>query len=283
MTAFINRLAELDFLDHTLRSPDQVERYLGLETLTALPKMTDDNNRALRESFQSLRTAVMLAARGEGSHVLMVTSAVPEEGKTTVAFNLAKVLATGGSRVLLIDADLRKPRLHRMIKAKNVRGLTSVVLGERTASEVIHSFPNISNLDLITSGPLPPNPPELFGKASYKQLLDEARENYDWILIDTPPVASVTDPVICARLAELVVLVVQYGSTRRQVVREAIRLLGRTGTHIAGVLLNQVDIERDHYYYAGYYSYTRYGYYGDQVPPKAKTSSASQPKTGKAG
>ncbi len=273
----------LDFLDHTLRSPDQVERYLGLETLTALPKMKGDDTRALRESFQSLRTAVMLAARGEGSHVLMVTSAVPSEGKTTVAFNLAKVLATGGSRVLLIDADLRKPRLHRMIKAKNVRGLTSVVLGERTASEVIHSFPNVTDLDLITSGPLPPNPPELFGKQSFRQLLDEARKNYDWILIDTPPVASVTDPVICARLSELVVLVVQYGSTRRQIVREAIRLLNRTGTRIAGVVLNQVDIEHDHYYYAGYYSYTRYGYYGDQVPPKATTTSASKPKTDKAG
>jgi capsular exopolysaccharide synthesis family protein len=261
----------LDFLDHTLRSPDQVERYLGLETLTALPKLKGDDTRAMRESFQSLRTAVMLAARGEESHVLMITSAVPSEGKTTVAFNLAKVLATGGAKVLLIDADLRKPRLHRMIKAKNVRGLTSVVLGERSASEVIHSFPDIANLDLITSG-----------KQSYRQLLDEAKNNYDWILIDTPPVASVTDPVICARLSELVVLVVQYGSTRRQIVREAIRLLGRTGVHIAGALLNQVDIERDHYYYAGYYSYTRYGYYGDQVPPKTTSSSAAKP-TGKAG
>jgi Mrp family chromosome partitioning ATPase len=95
-------------------------------------------------------------------------------------------------------------------------------------------------------------------------------------------VASVTDPVICARLAELVVLVVQYGSTRRQIVREAIRLLNRTGTRIAGALLNKVDIERDHYYYSGYYSYTRYGYYGDQVPPKTKTTSAAKP-TDKAG
>ena len=101
--------------------------------------MTEENARVLRESFQSLRTAVMLAARGEGCHVLMVTSAVPEEGKTTVAFNLAKTLATGGSRVLLIDADLRKPRLHRMIKAKNVRGLTSVVLGERELAERIRT------------------------------------------------------------------------------------------------------------------------------------------------
>jgi capsular exopolysaccharide synthesis family protein len=135
---------------------------------------------------------------------------------------------------------------------------------------------------LITSGPLPPNPPELFGKQTFRALLDEAREIYDWILIDTSPVASGTAPVICARLAELVVLVVQYGSTRRQIVREAIRLLNRTGTRIAGVLLNKVDIERDHYYYTGYYSYTRYGYYGDQVPPKVTKSSAAKP-TDKAG
>jgi succinoglycan biosynthesis transport protein ExoP len=272
----------LDFLDHTLRSPDQVESYLGLETLSVLPKMTDDNAWVLREAFQTLRTAIMLAARGEGSHSVMVTSAAPEEGKTTVAFNLAKVLATGGSKVLLIDADLRKPRLHRMIKAKNVRGLTSVVLGERSASEVIHSFPNVANLDLITSGPLPPNPPELFGKQTFRQLLDEAQATYDWVLIDTPPVAMVTDPVICARLVDLAVLVVQYGSTKRQVVREMVQLLNRTGTHIAGILLNQVDVEHDHYYYSGYYSYTRYGYYSDHASP-TKTKKAAAEPTEKAG
>jgi capsular exopolysaccharide synthesis family protein len=195
----------------------------------------------------------------------MVTSAVPQEGKTTAVFNLARTLATGGSRVLLIDADLRRPRLHRVIEAKNVRGLTSVVLGERALDEVIHDVADVPNLDLVTSGPLPPNPPELFGKASFRDLLEHARADYDWVLIDTAPVASVTDPVICAGLAELTLLVVQYGSTKRQVVREAIRLLSRTGTHIAGVLLNRVDFEHDHYYYSGYYAYSRYGYYGDRV------------------
>ncbi len=272
----------LDYLDHTLRSPDHVERYVGIEMLTALPKMTDDNSHALRESFQSLRTAVMLAARGEGCHTVMVTSAVPSEGKTTVAYNLAKALAVGGSRVLLIDADLRKPRLHRMIKAKNITGLTSVVLGERTASEVIHHVPNISNLELITSGPLPPNPPELFGKQSFSKLLDEARAVYDWVLLDTPPVASVTDPVICASSADLTLMVALYGSTRRQIVREAVRLLGRTGTRIAGAVLNQVDVERDPYYYGGYYSYTRYGYYGDVAPAQSGAHKAVEPH-GKAG
>jgi len=272
----------LDYLDHTLRSPDHVERYVGVEMLTALPKMTDDNSHALRESFQSLRTAVMLAARGEGCHTVMVTSAVPAEGKTTVAYNLAKALAVGGSRVLLIDADLRKPRLHRMINAKNITGLTSVVLGERTTSEVIHHVSNISNLEVITSGPLPPNPPELFGKQSFDRLLDEARVVYDWILLDTPPVASVTDPVICAGSAEIALLVVQYGSTKREIVREAVRLLGRTGTHLAGAILNKVEVDRDPYYYSGYYSYARYGYYGDAPPVQSGAHEDVKPE-GKAG
>ena len=273
----------LDYLDHTLRTPDQVERFIGLEVLAALPRMTDESVRVLREAFQALRTAVMLAARGDGCHVLMVTSAVPEEGKTTVAFNLAKVLATGGARVLLIDADLRKPRIHRLIKAKNVRGLTSVVLGERSASEVIHTVPDVPNLELITSGPLPPNPPELFGKETFRRLLDEARESYDWVVLDTPPVASVTDPVICSGVVDLVVMVISYGSTRRQIVREAVRLLARTGTRLAGGVLNKVDIERDHYYYSGYYSYTKYGYYGDAPPPTKTTIAAAERATGKVG
>jgi capsular exopolysaccharide synthesis family protein len=237
--------------------------------------MNEENKRVLRESFQSLRTAVMLAARGDECHVVMVTSAVPDEGKTTAAFNLAKVFATAGSKVLLIDADLRKPRLHRMINAKNVRGLTSVVLGERTASEVIHRMPNLPNLDLMTSGPLPPNPPELFGKLTFNRLLEEARGVYDWVFIDTPPVAMVTDPVICAGSAEITLLVVQYGSTKREVVRETVRMLGRTGTHVAGVLLNKVDIEHDQYYYSGYYSYTRYGYYGDAPPDTSSAHTAT--------
>jgi capsular exopolysaccharide synthesis family protein len=262
----------LDYLDQTIRTPDHIERYLALETLTALPKITEENARVLRESFQSLRTAVMLASRGDGCHVVQVTSTAPAEGKTTVAYNLAKVLASGGARVLLIDADLRKPRIHRIIKTKNVRGLTSVVLGERKATEVIHTVADVPNLEVITSGPLPPNPPELFGKLTFRGLIDEARESYDWVILDTPPIASVTDPVMCASSCDMVLLVVQYGNTRRGVIREAIKTLGRTNTPIAGAVLNQIDVERDHYYYSGYYNYYRYGYYGDDptAKPKAK-------------
>ena len=223
----------------------------------------------------------MLAARGDECHVVMVASALPEEGKTTTAFNLAKVFATSGSKVLLIDADLRKPRLHRMINAKNVRGLTSVVLGERTASEVIHRMPNLPDLDLMTSGPLPPNPPEVFGKLSFKKLLDEARGIYDWVLIDTPPVGMVTDAVICASSVEISVLVIQSASTKREIVRDAVRLLARTGTRIAGAVLNKVEMERDRHYYKAYYSYRRYGYYGDD--PEKKPDLPSDAPSSKAG
>jgi capsular exopolysaccharide synthesis family protein len=167
-----------------------------------------------------------------------------------------------------------------MIEAKNVTGLTSVVLGERSVPEVIHHVPDIPNLDLVTSGPLPPNPPELFSKQSFRRLLDEAGEVYDWVVIDTPPVASVTDPVICASLADLTLLVVEYGCTKRQVAREAVKLLARTGTRIAGAVLNLVDLERDPYYYGGYYAYTRYGYYGDA--PSGAHEAVKSRKAGKA-
>ena len=250
----------LDYIDQTIRTPNDVERYLGLEPLVAVPRYTEETSPMAREVYQSLRTAIMVAARDEGPQVVMITSATPKEGKTTTAYNLGKTLAATGSKVLVIDSDLRKPSFHRLIKAKNVRGLTSVVLGERDIPEVVHTLADLPSLDIITSGPLPPNPPELFSKSSFKAILDRAREKYEWIVLDTPPVASVTDAVICSQVADLTLLVVRYGFSKRKVIAEALRQLNRAGARIAGVALNAVDLERDHYYYSTYYSYYRYGY-----------------------
>jgi capsular exopolysaccharide synthesis family protein len=245
-------------MDQTLRTPEQVERHLGVEVLSTLPKLTAENGKIAIEAFQSLRTALMLASRGEGCQVLMITSAVPGEGKTTSAFELAKVFAGGGHKVLLLDADLRRPKLHKIAKLNNAIGLTSAVLGDCSTSDVVREVRGVKGLYLITSGPLPPNPPELFGKGSYKKLLEEARCQVDWVIIDTPPIASVTDPVICASEADLALLVIQYGEARRQVIRDALRKLSRSDVRLAGVLLNKVDLERDHYFYStyGYYRYT---------------------------
>ncbi len=251
----------LDYLDHTLRTPEQVERFVGLEALSLLPRLTEDNERLVRESFLTLRTALMMASRAEGCQIMMVTSAVPGEGKTTAVLELGKVLTTGGARVLLIDADLRKPRLHRLVSSANQVGLTSVVLGECGLEEALRQVKDVPGLRIVTSGPIPPNPPEMFGKPSFRALLDRVRGEYDWVVIDTPPVASVTDPVICAGLVDMALMVVQYGGPRRQIVQDAVRHLARTGVRIAGVLFNKVDLVREQYYYYSSYSYYRYGYY----------------------
>jgi len=260
----------LDYLDQTLRTPEQVERYLGVEALCAVPKSSEQNARVMLESYQSLRTAMLLAARDESSQVLIVGSATPGEGKTTIAYNLGKIMAKGGARVLVIDADLRKPRIHKVLQVKNLRGLTSMVLGERERADVIHAHAEVPNLDLITSGPLPPNPPELFGKSSFKAMLAEARQLYDWIIFDSPPVASVTDALICSRHADMFLLVVEYGGAKRKVIQNCIRQLRRAGTRIPGVVLNKVDVEHDHYYYSYYYSYYHYAYGDDSATPKKK-------------
>ena len=262
----------LDYLDQTIRTPEDVEKLLQLEVLTAVPRFKEGSTRVLRESFQSLRTALLLAARSEGCQIVMVTSATPAEGKTTVSFNLARVLASGGERVSLIDGDLRRPRLHRLVSSKNVRGLTSVVLGEREVRDVITALADVPNLDVVTSGPLPPNPPELFGKTSFTAMLEKVRQDYDWVVIDTPPVASVTDAVICSRVVDMCVFVVQYGGPKRQVVREGLKNLRRSGVRIPGAVINRVDVERSYYYYSSYYSSH---YYTSDPAPVAEPGTQS--------
>ncbi len=248
----------LDFLDQTIRSPDQAERVLGLEVLGLVPEMREGMDSAAREAVQTLRTAVMMASKSEGGQVLMITSAIPGEGKTTVASELAKTLTRAGSKVLLIDADLRKPRIHRLLKTKNTAGLTTVMLGEVDIETVKHHLNDPVGLDVITTGPLPPNPPELFAKPSFKKMLDQARSEYDWIVIDTPPIASVTDPVICAAHSDMAIMVVRYAGARHPIIRTALRQLSRSGVQIAGVLLNRFDLSRENSY--SQYSYYRYTY-----------------------
>ncbi len=249
----------LDYLDQSFRNPEAIERYTGLEVLAVVPAYDDEPGAAIREVYQSLRTALLFAARGEGAQVLMITSAGPGEGKSTTSRRLAETFAASGSRVLLVDADMRKPSVHRLLEADRKIGLTSVVLGKVSLEEAVVPVPGAGQLHVLPSGPLPPNPPEMFGKESFLALLREARSRYDWVILDLPPVISVTDPVVCSPLADMVLLVVQYGRLDRKVIVGALRQLARAGARVVGAVLNRVDLEREHYYadgyYAGYYHY----------------------------
>ncbi len=247
----------LDYMDQSFRSPEAVERHTGLEVFAVVPAYDDKPGPTIREVYQSLRTALLFASRGEGAQILMITSAGPGEGKSTTARWLAETLAASGSRVLLIDADLRKPSVHRYLEADRNTGLTSVVLGEISLEDAVVRPSEASGLELLPSGPLPPNPPEMFGKESFLRLLEEARKRYDWVVLDTPPVISVTDPVVCSPLADMVLFVVQYGRLDRRVVIGALRQLARAGARVVGAVLNRVDLEREHHYAEGYYA----GYY----------------------
>lgn len=261
-----------DYLDRTLRTPEDVERHLGLDVLAVIPEYTDGASSAAREVYHGLRTALMVAARDESAQVVVVTSTVEQEGKTTTTANLGRVLAASGQRVLVIDADLRKPTLHRSVASDNRTGLSSVVLGTHTLDAVLHSPSELTGLDVLTSGPLPPNPPEMFEKSSFHALIAQARDRYDWILLDCPPLVPVVDPVVTARHADMVLLLVRFGGVRRQMVTGAIRQLQRAGVRIAGAVLNRVDLEQDRYayYYASYGA--SYGSYGE-----AERGAAQQP------
>jgi capsular exopolysaccharide synthesis family protein len=254
----IGLVLTLNHLDRTLRTPTEIKRRLGLDVFAMVPAQTNVSKRIIREVFQGLRTALMFAAQADTCQVVLVVSAGPGEGKTTTVFNLGKVLAAAGSRVLIIDGDLRKPRIHKILKLPSSDGLTSLVLGERDLSQVVYCIEG--TLDVIPCGPLPPNPPAMFGNPAFRRLLESLRQRYDWILLDSAPIISVTDSVVCASVVDMVLLVVEFGHLDHKMIQGAQHQLARAGANVVGAVLNKVDMEKKAYYYdPSYYSY----YYGE--------------------
>ena len=181
----------------------------------------------------------------------MVTSADPSEGKSTTAANLAIVLAQKNEKVLLVDTDLRKPTIHQTFAANPTCGVTSILTKHTTLESSIFKT-NMSNLDVLTSGPIPPNPAELLDSKAMEQLQLGLRERYDYIIFDTPPVLAVTDPLIMANYSDGVILVVSSGKTHKNRALHAKELLDQFGANTLGVVVNGVDQKNDHYY--GVYS-----------------------------
>jgi succinoglycan biosynthesis transport protein ExoP len=274
----------LDFLDDTVKSVDDIDRYIHLPALAMIPAsngarrlkglgagpppnpsettalaMIDDARSPVAESYRHLRTSLLLSSAGQPPKTILVTSSQPSEGKTTTAINTAFMLSQTGAEVLIIDCDLRRPRLHAQFEVSNARGLTTWLSGEKDLDGIIQPCPRTRNLKILTSGPVPPNPAELLGSPQMRKLLEQLSERYQHIIIDSPPAISFTDASILSTMVDGVMLVVHGGRSSRAVVRRAKQQLLDVGAHIFGVVLNNVRLETQDYYYSSYYS----NYYSD--------------------
>jgi capsular exopolysaccharide synthesis family protein len=280
-------------LDNTVRTPEEAELISSLSALgiipthraskksqTSIPGMDNKSEHSIREifsitrprseiaeSYRALRTSILLASRRGPSKILLVTSAMPKDGKTTTSINIAVVLAQSGARVLLMDADLRRPSIHRALKIANETGLSTWLSG--ADKDRPHAIPSgIPNLDILPTGPKPPYPAELFGGAAFATMLEALRSEYDHIVIDSPPILSVTDSVLMSVLADSVLLVIRSRQTTKGALRRSLDVLHQANASVIGVVLNAFNVNGEEYaYYRYYYGYGHgAGYYNDKPP-----------------
>jgi succinoglycan biosynthesis transport protein ExoP len=262
----------LDYMNDTIKTPEDLSRRLKLPFLGLVPSVRGEKHPVLTsshvphdfgEAFRSLRTSLIAAYPGEGTKTVVVTSAQPLEGKTTTAANIAMALAYGGARVLLIDADMRRPGLHRPLRLTNDRGLSQVLVGQARVRDVIQRTVD-PNLLAMSAGKPPPNPSELLASERMKTLLTNLSHGpFDWIIVDTPPVLAVTDAVILAPSVSGVTFVIGAEMTRRRLAERAIETITASHPKVCAVVLNKVDFARNKYYYSRYYGHQYRNYYAE--------------------
>jgi len=292
----------LESLDNTVRTPEQAEIASGLPSLGVVPQFLRVDTPRLRpanlslahgdpstrhaelishlrpnseaaECYRSLRTSILLSTVDSPPKVIVVTSPLPQEGKTTTSVNCAIVLAQRGSRVLLVDADLRRPGVHLAFGFDHERGLSTLLTGTTTMESVVRSYPPVANLHILPSGPPPAHPAELLDASKMRSLIAQWRKDYDHVIIDTPPALSVTDPVILSVEADSIILVIRSGKTTKDALRRAGDLLCQVNARVMGVVVNAIDLgSPDHYYY--YYGAKAGGHYYDTEAAAAKKMDA---------
>lgn len=219
----------------------------------------------IAESYRALRTSILLSSPGGPPRIILVTSGLPQEGKTTTSINLALVLAQKGGRILLVDADLRRPGVHRYLKMKGNPGLSDLLAGNASFEDLVHPSVHLSNLAVLPAGITPPYPAELLASSFMRECLRRWKEQYDHVVIDTPPALTVTDAVLLSKESEAVVVVIRAGQTTKEALRRTRNLLSCVNSRTVGVVLNAVDLRsHGHYYYGGYYEGYGKHYYTDE-------------------
>jgi capsular exopolysaccharide synthesis family protein len=289
-------------LDRTLKAPDEVERELGAVLLGVLPaapiaatvpgkggrRATREARRranaaepsddvpieltvhhrptsGLTEAARAIRTNIVFMSPDNPHKTLLITSAVPSEGKTTVACAIATTMAQAGQRVVLVDCDLRRPRLHSVFRRRNNFGVTSALLDRGVQDDIVFET-EVPNLWLAPTGPLPPNPAELLHSDAFRGVLNRLKERFDRVIIDSPPIIAVTDATVLSTVVDGVVVVVRASRTTKDLVRRALKSLRDVGSQLVGVVLNAANVEDDSYSAYKYYSYRGEGYSSHHPP-----------------
>jgi succinoglycan biosynthesis transport protein ExoP len=305
LTSGIGLAFLLEGVDNTVRTPEQAQAISGLPSLGMIPLGSKTNSEIssrqlsvaaskeavelvtisrpqsqMSESYRALRTSLLLTSVGAPPKIILITSALPQEGKTTTSINTATVLAQKGTRVLLIDADLRRPSIHKTLGMGPRAGLSNVLTGGTTLQQATARSSSLPNLFVLPAGTPPPNPAELLASAQMFDILAELREQYDHIIVDTPPTLSVTDAVVLSTRADAVVLVIRSGQTTKPALRRARDILAQVNARVAGVLMNAVNLNSPDYYY--YYEYQgKYGQrYYDEDMTGSEQDSARAASTG---
>jgi succinoglycan biosynthesis transport protein ExoP len=241
-----------DYFDNTIKDPDEVERYLHLDLLAVVPKYDESNVHLVTEAYQNLRTALIFARREDSGQVVLITGTAPQEGKTSTIVNLAKLLAASGEKTLVMDLDLRRAQVHRRLGVPKEPGFSDYFIKREELDRLVQPTKS-PNLFVLTAGALPPNPPALIARKQMGDLLDRLRRHFDWILVDSPPLASVTDALLLARYCDLAVYVVQHNKIDKKAIKRSILALQKVTPNLLGVVINALDIKTRGYYYYYYH------------------------------
>ncbi len=270
-----------EYLDDTLKTPEDVKEFLGLPFLGIIPKIKEQEERQIEltvrnepksvtsEAYRGLRTNVMFSSAEQSPKVILITSALPEEGKTTTAINLALAMAQAGSKTLMLGCDMRKPNMHKIFGISKEMGLSNILTGSAQYKEVCQPS-GVDNLDLIPCGPIPPNPSELLGSQKMNELIDQLKQDYDCLIMDSPPLTVVTDASLLGKKSDGVILVARAFITSKQAVKTGLEQLHNIGAKILGVAFNSVDMEKEGSYYYSKYYYSYYYYAEDGTKKRRK-------------